>query len=272
MTALLIGATELVASPESVVLDVRWNLTGPDGRAEFLQGHIPGARFVDLSTELAGPSGADGRHPLPSYEVFAAAMRRVGVRPDTQVVVTDGGSTLPAARLWWMLTDAGHQHVRVLDGGVAAWTAAGLPVEVGADRPVPAGDFVGAPGHRAVVSAADVADHQSLVDVRAHERFTGATEPIDPVGGHIPGAVNAPSTENFDQGRFRPAAELRQRFDQLGVGADSVVYCGSGITACQTLLAMELAGIDGGALFPGSWSAWVADPSRPVATGDQPIS
>ena len=255
-----------------VVLDSRWNLGGPDGREEFESGHVPGARWVDLETELSGPAGAGGRHPLPPYQVFAHGMRRVGVEETVPVVITDGGSTLPAARLWWMLTDAGHRDIRVLDGGFAAWVAAGLPVETGPDEPVAPSEFAGHPGRRRSVDvdavAAGLGHGATLVDVRAHERFVGATEPIDPKAGHIPGAVNAPSTQNFrPDGRFRPAAELRSVFDDLEVDSAAVVYCGSGITACQTLLAMEVAGIDGGTLFAGSWSSWVADPHRPIATG-----
>lgn len=281
VTAPLISTRELqtvleVDPAAVVVLDPRWTLGGADGWEEFTLGHVPGARFVDLEGELSGSAGADGRHPLPPYQVFAHAMRRVGVSEDAPLVITDGGSTLPAARLWWMLTDAGHRDVRVLDGGFAAWVADGLPVQTGPDEPVVPGDFAGHPGRRRSVDATGIAGWladgpvhgETLVDVRAPERYAGASEPIDDRAGHIPGAVNAPSAQNFaTDGRFRPAAELRTRFDDLGLDGGAVVYCGSGITACQTLLAMEVAGIDGGTLFPGSWSGWITDPERPVATG-----
>lgn len=276
-TNLLVRVSELARLLDGptppVVLDVRWNLSGPDGREEFYAGHIPTARFVDLDLELAGPPGEGGRHPLPPYQQFAHAMRKAGLDADTRVVVTDGGNSLAAARLWWMLTDAGHPVVRVLDGGFAAWRTAGRPIATGEDGDPAPGGFTGHPGHRRSVDASGVqellARGGTVVDVRAHERFTGATEPMDPIAGHIPGAVSAPSSDNFiDQGGFRPAEELRQRFDQLGIGSDAAVYCGSGITACQTLLAMQIAGIDDATLFPGSWSAWITDPDRPVATGE----
>ena len=281
LSAPLIGAHELQslldADPAALaLLDPRWTLRGPDGWEEFCAGHVPGSRFVDLEGELSGSAGDDGRHPLPPYQAFAHAMRRVGVREDEPVVIIDGGSTLPAARLWWMLTDAGHRDVRVLDGGFAAWVADGLPVETGPDDPGVPSEFAGHPGRRRSVDAAAIAgwigaapEHgETLIDVRAPERYAGDTEPIDDRAGHIPGAVNAPSSQNFAvDGRFLPAAELRTRFDQLGLDGGAVVYCGSGITACQTLLAMEIAGIDGGTLFPGSWSSWISDPDRPVSTG-----
>lgn len=271
-------ATALAATPPGdpaapVVLDPRWNLTGPDGYEEFCAGHLPGARFVDLEGELSGPAGTGGRHPLPPFQQFAHAMRRVGLDADTDVVITDGGSTLPAARLWWMLTDAGHERVRVLDGGLAAWRTAGLPIATGPAQEVAPGGFSGSPGHRRIVDAEELQQWLDrgqgvVVDVRAADRFRGESETIDPVAGHIPGALNAPATQSFGaDGRFVAADALRQRFDRLGLGSDAVVYCGSGITACQTLLALQIAGVDDATLFPGSWSGWITDPSRPVATG-----
>lgn len=272
----LLDADPASGPAEVVLLDPRWTLMGADGWEQFTAGHVPGSRFVDLEGELSGSAGVDGRHPLPPYQLFAHAMRRVGVHEDRPVVIIDDGSTLPAARLWWMLTDAGHRDVRVLDGGFRAWVADGLSIETGPDEPAVPSEFAGHPGRRRSVDAVAIAGWicagpergETLVDVRAPERYAGDTEPIDDRAGHIPGAVNVPSTQNFDaDGRFRPAAELRARFDGLGLDGGAVVYCGSGITACQTLLAMEVAGIDGGTLFAGSWSGWIADADRPVATG-----
>ncbi len=255
-----------------VLADVRWTLNGPPGRPEYEQTHLPGAQWVDLERELSGPPGAGGRHPLPTPAAFGAAMRRIGISAQTEVVVYDAANALAASRLWWLLTDAGHDRVRVLDGGLAAWTAAGQPTESGPGRRVSPGTFTGRPGHRAQCAAdAIVQDlregrRTGLVDVRAAERYTGAVEPIDPVAGHIPGAVNRPSMDNVDaEGRFQPAAQIADRY----AGLDRpVLYCGSGITAAHSLLALESAGLSGAAIYPGSWSDWIMDPTRPVATGE----
>lgn len=283
MTGVLIEVEELAAAMESgmapVLLDVRWNLSGPPGRAEFEEAHIPFAQWVDLETELAGPAGAGGRHPLPDPDVFGAAMQRHGVSADSSVVVCDGATSMAAARLWWLLTDAGHRDVRVLNGGVAAWQAAGMPVVPGPAEPAPPGGFVPQPGQRHSVSAEEVAalvgadaeDGPVLVDVRAAERYRGAEEPIDPVAGHIPGAVNLPTTDlQSNDGRFLPPAQLAVRIRDLALGDGPIVYCGSGVSATQSLLALEVASQRDGVLFPGSWSAWIADPERPVATGPHP--
>lgn len=271
----LIGVDELAArlrSAEPVVLaDVRWTLGGPPGEPEYRAGHLPGAHWVDLEHELSGPArGAGGRHPLPDADVLAAALRRIGVRADVSVVVYDAADALAASRLWWLLVDAGHPDVRVLDGGFAAWQRAGQPVGTGPGREAEPGDFVPHPGQLPRVDAAEVpallGAGTPLVDVRAAERYTGATEPVDPVAGHIPGAVNRPSPLNqTPEGRFRPPAEIAERFSGL---ADPVLYCGSGITAAHTLLALRTAGLDG-RIYPGSWSDWVSDPERPVATGPE---
>lgn len=261
-----------------VVADVRWTLGGPPGLADFEAGHLPGAQWVDLEHELsAAPRGPGGRHPLPSVEVFELAMRRIGMRGDSTVVVCDAANALAAARLWWMLTDAGHPDVQVLNGGVAAWRAAGLPIETGAAPAVPAGDFVARPGRRHLVVADEVAvalarpEPAVVVDVRAAERYSGATEPMDPVAGHIPGAVNLPSMANVDgAGRFLDRELLAARYAAAGVDQASIVYCGSGITAAHTLLALAEAGVPDAGLYAGSWSDWVSDPTRPVATGEQP--
>jgi thiosulfate/3-mercaptopyruvate sulfurtransferase len=256
------------------VLDVRYEMGGPPGRGEFVRGHVPGARFVDLEADLADPPadppGPGGRHPLPDPERFAAAMRRVGVSSGRPVVVYDDWQGRAAARAWWLLRHHGHSDVRVLDGGWAAWQAAGAPVEAGEpERDADEGDFTvsGGPG-MPVVHADDVLGVGVLVDARAPERFRGEIEPIDPVAGHVPGAVNVPTTTNLDQhGRFRDGEVLRALYAAAGVTGqrDVAVYCGSGVTACHDILALAAAGVPA-ALYPGSWSEWVSDPGRPVET------
>ena len=263
----LITPAELAAHLDRfTVLDVRYLMGGPPGEAQHRAGHVPGAAYVDMDRDLADPPGDGGRHPLPDEERFEEAMRRAGVRGDTPVVAYDDWQGRGAARAWWLLRFHGHRDVRVLDGGWSAWVAAGLPVESGAvtrER----GDFAIAPDKQmAVVSADDVLDVDVLVDARAPERYAGAVEPVDPVAGRIPGAVNVPTTANLDEdGRFRPPAELREVYAAVGADAgDSVAaYCGSGVTAAHDLLAMEVAGISA-ALYPGSWSGWITDPGRPV--------
>jgi thiosulfate/3-mercaptopyruvate sulfurtransferase len=253
------------------VLDVRWQLGGPPGRADYLRGHIPGAAFVDLETELAGPAGAAGRHPLPESDVFARAMRSAGVSGERPVVVYDGAG---APRAWWVLRFFGHPSVAVLDGGLAAWEAAGYPIEAG-EPSIEAGDFVARPGGMPMLDAAGASalagGNGVLLDARAPERYRGEVEPVDPVAGHIPGAVNVPATVNLGpDGRFRPAAELREQFERAGVrpGATIGAYCGSGVSAAVDVLALELAGYPGAALYVGSWSEWITDPSRAVATAE----
>ncbi len=265
-------ASALADSPAPVLLDARYQLGGPPGRKSYDAGHLPGAVYVDLDTELAGPVGAGtGRHPLPDLETFGAAMRRAGVRHDRPVIVYDGGQGWSSARAWWLLRYAGHADVRVLDGGYAAWDG---PVSTEEPALEP-GDFRPKPGGMPLLdaaAAAALARSGVLLDARAGERYRGETEPIDPVAGHVPGAVSAPTAENVtESGAFRPAGELAARFAGLGVtpGTDTGVYCGSGVSAAQQVLALELAGIDA-ALYVGSWSQWTADPSRPVATGPQP--
>ncbi|MWK37574.1 sulfurtransferase [Actinomadura sp. J1-007] len=256
--------------PPPVLLDVRWHLGGPPGIESYRKGHLPGAAFVDLDRDVAGPPGADGRHPLPSPGGFEAAMRRAGVTGDRLVIVYDDADSTAAARLWWTLRYFGHEHVRVLDGGYRAWTEAGRPVSTD-DPPVEPGDFVARPGRSPVLDAegaAALAKAGVLLDARAAERYRGEVEPIDPVAGHIPGAVNAPTLGNVGvDGRFLPPELLRERFAQLGAtdAVDVGAYCGSGVTAAHEILALTLAGIPA-ALYVGSWSAWVADPTNPVAT------
>ena len=266
-------AAELAEDPTPVLLDVRWRLGGPPGIDGYRQGHLPGAVFADLDRDLAGPPGSGGRHPLPVPVAFQAAMRAAGISRDRPVVVYDDGNAMAAARGWWTLRYFGHPDVRVLDGGYRAWTRAGLPVTASGAAPAP-GDFTAEPGHMPVLDAAGAQATVRaglLLDARAAERYRGETEPVDPVAGHIPGAVSAPTDGNVNQdGTFRDPAELAARFAALGAvpGGDAPVgaYCGSGVTAAHEVLALALAGIPA-ALYVGSWSDWITDPSRPVATG-----
>jgi thiosulfate/3-mercaptopyruvate sulfurtransferase len=280
VSGVLVSAEDLsaiAASPgRPVLLDVRWNLTGPPGRDEYRLGHLPDAHFVDLDSDLAGPPGQGrGRHPLPDAAVFEAAMRRSGVSDRSDVVVYDAGGGVSAARAWWLLRYFGHLRVRVLDGGVAAWTAAGLPLTTAEPSSSP-GTFTARPGGMAVIdaaAAARLAREGLLLDARAAERYRGDSEPIDPVAGHIPGAVSAPTLANLAaDGRFLDGDALRARFAAMGAegGAQPLgAYCGSGVTAAHEVLALELAGFPA-ALYPGSWSEWISDPARPVAIGSEP--
>ncbi|MEN0086685.1 MAG: sulfurtransferase [Leifsonia sp.] len=260
------------------VLDVRWKLGGPPGREEFERGHIPGAVYVDLDTELAGHGEpTDGRHPLPSEQDFQEAARRWGLDDGHAVVVYDDASGTSAARAWWLLRHAGVRDVRVLDGGIAAWRDARLPLATGpAPAPIPGGlhvRFGELPTLDADAAASLAADPGGvLLDARAAERFRGEVEPVDPRPGHIPGAVSAPTTGNLDDtGRMLPPADLRDRFDALGVRSDTPVgvYCGSGVTAAHEALAMVAAGLPMPSLYAGSYSAWSNDPARAVATGNR---
>jgi thiosulfate/3-mercaptopyruvate sulfurtransferase len=285
----LISVEELAAALQSsappVLLDVRYKLGGPPGIENYRAGHIPGAPYVDLDTQLAGPPGEGGRHPLPETADFETAMRSAGVRSGDPVVVYDDGDGTIAARAWWMLRYYGHEQVQVLDGGFTAWAAAGEPVST-EDAVAPAGDFAASPRHMPVLDAAGAAALARtgiLLDARAPARYRGEIEPVDRVAGHIPGALTAPTAGNVTaSGHFRPAEELLARFRDLGVGADAAgttadgaadtavgAYCGSGVTAAHEVLALELAGVPA-ALYVGSWSGWVADPDRLVATGPQP--
>lgn len=266
---------EFIRDPRSIVLvDVQWNLTtaaGPPGRDLYAAAHLPGAHHVDLDAELAGPPGAAGRHPLPQAHSVAAAAQRCGADNDSRIVVYDQGPSHAAARAWWVLRYFGATDVRVLDGGLAAWRAAGGPVT--SELPDPGdGRFDAHAGGMPVVDAdgaAEVARDGILLDARAGERFRGENEPIDPVAGHIPGAVSAPTTDHLDpDGCFLDADRLRDLFSRKGLRTDRPVaaYCGSGVTAAHTVLALHEIGIEA-ALYPGSWSEWVTDPSRPVASG-----
>jgi thiosulfate/3-mercaptopyruvate sulfurtransferase len=281
-------ASPLVTAPElhrrlrdttpPTVLDVRFDVAhGPQPDA-YERGHIPGAVFVDLDRDLAAApgSGAGGRHPLPTAERFTDAMRGAGVAGDRPVVVYDDAAGLMAARAWWLLRYFGHPVVTLLDGGLAAWTGAGLPLAAGppgpSQGPPPAGTFNASPGGMPVLdaqAAAALATDGVLLDARAPERFRGDSEPLDPVAGHIPGARNRPTRDNvLGSGRFQDPDALRHAFARVGAepAAEVGAYCGSGVTAAHQVLALELAGIPA-ALYPGSWSEWIADPARPIATG-----
>jgi thiosulfate/3-mercaptopyruvate sulfurtransferase len=274
----LVDAAELSAMLESgtppSLLDVRWRAGDPDGHAHYLEGHVPSAVFVDLDRDLASPpgDGSRGRHPLPDVAAFEAAMRRAGVTSQRTVMVYDDAGSTSAARGWWLLAWAGHEDVRVLDGGLGAWRAAGGRLEDG-EIEAAAGDFVARPGAREVLDAdgaAALARDAVLLDARAAARFRGEEELFDPVAGHIPGARSAPTAENLDaDGRFLLTEALMERFAKLGVqpGTRVGAYCGSGVTAAHELLALEVAGVEGGALYVGSWSEWVADRRRPVSVG-----
>jgi thiosulfate/3-mercaptopyruvate sulfurtransferase len=267
--------SELNHPDPPAVLDVRWTLTG-GGEAAYEEGHLPGAVFLDLDAHLAGPPGPGGRHPLPHPDALEAALRRAGVRAGQPVVVYDAGGTPPtgsAARAWWILRWGGLTDVRVLDGGYAAWLAAGGPAST--EYPTPArGDVTVKPGSLPVLDAEGaraVAAKGVLVDARVPARYRGETEPVDPVAGHIPGAVNQPAAETVDgEGRLHAPERLRSEFEELGVREDRPVaaYCGSGVTAAQTVLALSVAGFDP-TLYIGSWSHWITDPDRPVATGEE---
>ncbi|WP_258802598.1 sulfurtransferase [Pseudarthrobacter sp. NS4] len=264
--------TRLAEGLRTVLLDVRWALGDPHGHDHYLSGHLPGAVFVDLSTELAAPAVPErGRHPLPEAADFQAAARRWGIRNGDVVVAYDDSGNMAAARAWWMLRNAGLPDVYLLDGGLAAWRAAGLPLEAGHVRVEP-GDVTLTDGNMPVLDAAAAAtwpDSGLLLDARAGERYRGEVEPVDPRAGHIPGAVSAPTSDNVDKaGRFLSEGELRRRFELLGVrdGTPVAVYCGSGVTAAHQVAALEVAGFRA-ALYPGSFSEWSNNPELPVATG-----
>jgi thiosulfate/3-mercaptopyruvate sulfurtransferase len=266
-----------IGAPDLRVVDVRWYLDPrKKGRAAYESGHIPGAVFLDVDTDLSAPGGgrglAAGRHPWPSAEQVARVMSEAGIGPATRVVAYDDQSGATAARLWYVLRAYGHDAVAVLDGGITKWQAEGRPLEPGAVI-APVARFTARPREGWVVGKADVfgRDPAALViDARAGERYRGETEPIDPRAGHVPGAVNLPFTGNLTDDAvpvFRPPAELRARFEAVGAGrVVPIVYCGSGVTACHDLLALAVAGLRG-RLYAGSWSEWSSDPSLPVATG-----
>jgi thiosulfate/3-mercaptopyruvate sulfurtransferase len=253
--------------PDVVVVDCRWKLGDPGaGERLYEQGHIPGAAFLDVDRDLSAPpgDGSRGRHPLPEPREFTRAARAAGISNDTVVVACDEAGEGGAARLWWLLRHFGHERAAILDGGVAAWRAAGAPLEAGRADSTP-GDFRARSRGDDVASVDEVreralAGDESLVliDARAPERFRGEHEPVDPVAGHIPGARNLPFASLAEDGRFRARDELQERLTAVGVtpGADVVAYCGSGVSATVLLAAAEAAGIEGIRLYAGSWSEW----------------
>jgi thiosulfate/3-mercaptopyruvate sulfurtransferase len=292
----LIAARELgerLGEPRLAVIDCRYDLGAPAaGRADFLAAHVPGARYADLGADLSGPlAPGSGRHPLPEPGVLAARFGALGLDGACQIVAYDAGGGAFAARLWWLARWLGHPAVAVLDGGFAAWRAAGLPLESGAEitTMLDTARYDGSPAAAAsaagfrtmpddsawLTSAAVIAalrdPQRLLVDARAPERFAGAVEPIDPVAGHVPGAVNHPFALNLGgDGRFLAPEELRRRWlARLGGRAsnDVIAMCGSGVTACHNLLALEVAGLPGAKLYAGSWSEWIQESARPVAKG-----
>jgi thiosulfate/3-mercaptopyruvate sulfurtransferase len=275
---------ELDGPHPPLLVDVRWSLEGPD-RGGYETGHLPGAVFCDLDAELAAPPGEGGRHPLPSPEQMLETLQRLGIREDRDVVTYDGGNALPAARAWWCLRWAGHDRVRVLDGGLLAWIAAGGVLESGDVGPTPTTAAHVQFGQMPTVSTDDVAREAAgvLLDVRTAARYRGDSEPIDPVAGHIPGAVSCPvHAVMADDGRYLPPEQLRSVLAPVLPGSPAspqprpshtggmpavTAYCGSGVAAAQMVLALHEAGVEA-ALYPGSWSEWIRDPSHPVATGD----
>ena len=282
MFTTLIDANTLsqhLSDPRWVILDCRHDLMNPDfGRNAFAEGHIENAQFANIDTDLSGPKqDADGvfrgRHPLPDRAALLETLRRWGINHATQVVAYDAHGGMYAARLWWLLRWLGHGAVAVLDGGLAAWSAAGLPL-VTAVTERPRGNLAEKATLVRKVSVGELVENLGakrlqVVDARANDRFRGENETIDPVGGHIPGARNRFLKDNLQgDGRFKDAAMLKQELAPIvGAPASAVMQCGSGVTACHNLLALEIAGLPGAALYPGSWSEWCADSTRPVATG-----
>jgi len=263
--------------PNVRLLDVRWRLDEPEGRPAYLDGHLPGAVYVDLEHELAlRGDPREGRHPVPPRTVLEEAARRWGLRAGDHVVVYDDLHAVAAARAWWLLTRSGVPSVRVLDGGLRAWIAEGLPLETGDVQPRRGTIQLDELDPDAVADIDDVEDwpwRGTLLDVRAPERYRGDTEPIDPVGGHVPGAVNLPTTVHVHGGRFRPPDELRAAFASVGAteGVPVAAYCGSGIAATHTALAGAVAGIEV-TVYPGSWSQWSNTRGRLVAVGRTPAA
>jgi thiosulfate/3-mercaptopyruvate sulfurtransferase len=270
----LISIDQLAVDTKCVIVDCRFDLGNPDwGREAYAAGHIPRAVYAHLDADLSGvKTGANGRHPLPSPEAVRATFSRLGIGSGVQVVAYDEGSGMYASRLWWLLRWMGHNAVAVLDGGFAKWTSENRPTTSGDEHNAPR-EFVGEPRNDMTVDAETVArlgadPRWTIVDARAPERYRGEVEPLDRVAGHIPSAVNHFFKKNLDErGEFRSPDELRRMFDEVtgAVPPDQVVcYCGSGVTACHNLLALEHAGLPGSKLYPGSWSEWSSDESRPV--------
>jgi thiosulfate/3-mercaptopyruvate sulfurtransferase len=269
--------SEHISRDDLTVLDCRFDLANVQwGESEYSRAHLPGALYLHLDRDLSGPvTESSGRHPLPDPERFAARLGTLGVTPDSQIVAYDQGNSAYGARLWWLARWIGLRNVAVLDGGIAAWRAAGLPLETSVRAPTPR-TFTMSLTPDAWVSSETVDELRRrpgnlLVDARGAERFAGRNETLDSVAGHVPGARNRPFLDNLGaDGRFLPAEVLRARFGTLlgSIAPSSVVaMCGSGVTACHHLLALEHAGLGGGRLYAGSWSEWIRDPRRPIATG-----
>ena len=277
VTTTVAELTALLGSEQPpVLLDVRWALGDPYGHDHYADGHIPGAVYVDLDTELAAPPSPEGgRHPLPDFAELQESARRWGIGSGRPVVVYDDLGNTAAARAWWLLRYAGVTEVTLLDGALGAWRTAGLPLESGIPADPTPGDVVLRAGALPITDAdgaAELAVSGLLLDARAGERYRGEVEPVDPRAGHIPGAVSAPTGENLAaDGTFLSPELLRKRFEERGAdtAARIGVYCGSGVTAAHQIAALEIAGFEA-TLFPGSWSAWSSDPARPASTGDRP--
>jgi len=281
----LIGAAVLrdwVGKPDIVVIDCRFDLMNPEGgRRAYLEGHIPGARYADLNSDLSAPiSATSGRHPLPTPGDFAGTLARLGIGRATQVIAYDDSAGAFAARAWWMLRWVGHPAAAVLDGGFKAWVSEGGALQSGEEEPLPAaalGRHLSVQADTAaVIGTAEIERRLSdpaflLIDARAGERYAGTVEPIDAVAGHIKGAVNHPFSTNLDaDGRFLSAQLLRQAWEKRLAGRSPThlaAMCGSGVTACHNLLSLEVAGLSGAKLYAGSWSEWIRDPHRPIARG-----
>jgi len=278
----LIGAAELAAllarEPKPVVIDTSFDLADTEaGEKRFRASHLPGSHYLHLDRDLSGTkNGRNGRHPLPDRADFARTVAALAIGPETAVVALDGQGGVYAARLWWMLRWLGHRSVAVLDGGIGAWQrAGGALTDQPSPAPVPAqAPYPDRPSLAPSIDAAGVATRaprRAVLDARSGERFRGEAEPIDPVAGHIPGALNRFHRDNLgDGGAFKAPDRLRQEFAALlgDRAPDEVIHsCGSGVTACHNLLAMEHAGLAGSLLYPGSWSEWSADPTRPIARG-----
>ena len=270
----LVSTAELAAHlGEWRVFDCRHDLTKPElGEQQYRQSHVPGALFASLDRDLSAPkNGQNGRHPLPPPENFRAWLEKAGLNPGDQIVCYDGGPGAMAARLWWMLRWVGHDAVAVLDGGFAKWTQEDRPVSADVPRFASSQYPIGLRAEMSITAGDVLKDRKLLVDARAPARYRGDQEPIDPVAGRIPGAVNRFNMDNLTpHGTHKPAAELRRELEHVlgGRKPEEVLnYCGSGVAACHNLLAMEIAGLPGGKLYAGSWSEWIADPSRPRESG-----
>ena len=264
----LISAESLADEGADCLFDCSFSLADAQaGRAQFEQGHIPDAVYVDLNRDLSEPPDHRGRHPMPDRETFAQRVRALGVNQDSKIVCYDQDAGAFAARLWWMLRWLGHSEVYLLDGGRAAWEQAGLALTTDISEPE-VGNFEATEPLTRLCDASQLPDaNRVLLDARDERRFKGIEDPVDPVAGHIPGAICATFTGNLAEGRFLGVSALRQRFESLGVIGDTVCYCGSGVTATHNILALLEAGFDEPALYPDSWSGWITDPSRPIARG-----